>query len=234
MHGTSDWADVASGPVSGLLASGAFYASQTLWTAAGVAVAVLMGCGAIWAALRAAHPRRRLTYATSHAPLIHEPVGGALEIRCNGTLLADPHLVRIVLTNPGRMGHPERRLRPRSADPGGPRCALCGAGRHRSGAQRCRAPARRPPRFRTEDRSGPHRLRHDRHLSSPGRHSPDLPLPPLAPGRQGGADPSPGGLALGRHAPGPAGPSVAPAHGHPDATPRHIAQLNRTRLNDAR
>ncbi|MDX3586731.1 hypothetical protein [Streptomyces europaeiscabiei] len=106
MHGTSDWVDVASGPVSGLLASGAFYASQTLWTAAGVAVAVLMGCGAIWAALRAAHPRRRLTYATSHAPLIHEPVGGALEIRCNGTLLADPHLVRIVLTNPGRRDIP--------------------------------------------------------------------------------------------------------------------------------
>lgn len=84
------------------LASGPFYAAETFWTAAGVAVAVVVGCGAIWAALRAAHPRRRLNYSVSHTPLVHRRVDGCLEIRRNGTLLADPHLVTVVLTNPGR------------------------------------------------------------------------------------------------------------------------------------
>ncbi|GAA5029550.1 hypothetical protein [Streptomyces siamensis] len=88
------------------VASGAFYTAETFWTAAGVAVAVLMGGGAIWAALRASHPRRRLTYTTGHDPLVNQLVGGRLEIRRNGTLLTDPHLVRLVLTNPGRRDIP--------------------------------------------------------------------------------------------------------------------------------
>ncbi|MEV7341074.1 hypothetical protein [Streptomyces sp. NPDC093544] len=88
------------------VASGAFYTAETFWTAAGVAVAVLVGCGAIWAAFRAAHPRRRLTYATNHSPLVHQRIDGSLEIRRNGTLLTDPHLVRLVLTNPGRRDIP--------------------------------------------------------------------------------------------------------------------------------
>ncbi|MFD9459769.1 hypothetical protein [Streptomyces sp. NPDC060027] len=88
------------------VASGAFYTASTFWAATGVAVAVLTGGGAIWAALRASHPRRRLTYSTGHDPLVDPLVGGRLEIRRDGTLLTDPHLVRLVLTNPGRRDIP--------------------------------------------------------------------------------------------------------------------------------
>ncbi|WP_344606919.1 hypothetical protein [Streptomyces glaucus] len=84
------------------VASGAFYTEDTFWTAAGVAVALVVGCGGVWAAFRAAHPRRRLTYTVSHRPLVHRHIGGNLEVRRNGTLLTDPHLVEVVLTNPGR------------------------------------------------------------------------------------------------------------------------------------
>jgi hypothetical protein len=34
--------------------------------------------------------------------LVQRRIDGSLEIRRNGTLLADPHLVTVVLTNPGR------------------------------------------------------------------------------------------------------------------------------------
>ncbi|MGI5460011.1 hypothetical protein ACQEWB_44000 [Streptomyces sp. CA-249302] len=84
------------------LASGPFYLTEVFWTAAGVPAAVLVGCGAIWAAFRASHPKRRLTYAVAHSRLVRRRSDGGLEIRCNGTLLADPHLVTVVLTNPGR------------------------------------------------------------------------------------------------------------------------------------
>ncbi|MCI3278092.1 hypothetical protein [Streptomyces cylindrosporus] len=83
-------------------ASGPFYATDTFWAAAGVVVAVLGGWGAIWAAFRVSHPRRRLTYAVTHARLVRRRIDGSLEIRRNGTLLADPHLVTVVLTNRGR------------------------------------------------------------------------------------------------------------------------------------
>ncbi|WP_329262617.1 hypothetical protein OG223_45790 [Streptomyces sp. NBC_01478] len=89
-------------PTSLPVASGAFYTLEAFWTAAGVAVAVIVGCGAIWAAFRAAHPRRRLNYSVDHAPLVDRHIGAGLEIRRNGTLLSDPYVVTVVLTNPGR------------------------------------------------------------------------------------------------------------------------------------
>ncbi|MFD9316165.1 hypothetical protein ACFWDQ_00335 [Streptomyces sp. NPDC060053] len=88
------------------VASGPFYATETFWTAAGVAVAVVVGCGAIWAAFRAAHPRRRLNWTVGHAPLVRRPIDGSLEISRNGTQLINPHLVTVVLTNPGRRDIP--------------------------------------------------------------------------------------------------------------------------------
>ncbi|MFJ6836198.1 hypothetical protein [Streptomyces sp. NPDC091209] len=88
------------------VASGAFYTANTFWAATGVVVAVLTGGGAIWAALRTSNPRRRLTYSTGHDPLVDPLVGGRLEIRRNGTLLMDPHLVRLVFSNPGRLDIP--------------------------------------------------------------------------------------------------------------------------------
>jgi len=83
-------------------ASGPFYLLDTFWTAAGAAGTVVVGLGAIWAAFRVAHPRRRLTYRVSHRPLVRRRLDGSLEIRRNGTLLSDPHLVTVVLSNPGR------------------------------------------------------------------------------------------------------------------------------------
>ncbi|MET9085446.1 hypothetical protein ABZX77_26780 [Streptomyces sp. NPDC004237] len=90
-------------PSAQLVASaGPFYATETFWTAAGVAVAVLVGCGAIWAAFRTAHPRRRLNCTISHTPLVRPALNGSLEVSHNGTALTDPYLVEVVLTNPGR------------------------------------------------------------------------------------------------------------------------------------
>ncbi|MEU9171260.1 hypothetical protein AB0D34_26245 [Streptomyces sp. NPDC048420] len=73
--------------------------TDAFWT---VAVTVVFGCGGIWTAFRTTHPRRRLTCTVSHAPLVRGPVDDSLEIRRNGTPLTDPHLVTVVLTNPGR------------------------------------------------------------------------------------------------------------------------------------
>ncbi|MFF3445871.1 hypothetical protein ACFYXJ_01890 [Streptomyces sp. NPDC002667] len=84
------------------VASGAFYTASAFWAATGVGVAALTGGGAIWAALRTSHPRWRLTYSTDHDPLVDPLLGGRLEIRRDGILLTDPHLVRITLVNPGR------------------------------------------------------------------------------------------------------------------------------------
>lgn len=84
------------------VASGAFYTAETFWTAAGVAGTVLVGVLAMWSAFRSAHPKRRLNYTLSHRPLVRRRVDGSLEIRHNGTLLSDPHLVEVVLTNAGR------------------------------------------------------------------------------------------------------------------------------------
>ncbi|MFG2378387.1 hypothetical protein ACGFY9_43910 [Streptomyces sp. NPDC048504] len=93
---------MAAAPAPLPVASSAFYTLDAFWTAAGVAVAVIVGCGAIWAAFRAAHPRRRLNYSVAHAPLVDRCIGAGLEIRRNGTLLSDPYVVTVVLTNPGR------------------------------------------------------------------------------------------------------------------------------------
>jgi hypothetical protein len=88
------------------VASGTFYTDQTFWAAAGVAAAVLVGLGAIWAMFRSAHPRRRLHYTVRASRLVPRPMDGGLEIRRNGTLLTDPHYVEVVLANPGRRDIP--------------------------------------------------------------------------------------------------------------------------------
>lgn len=93
MYDVSSARAVASGPV---------YASETFWTAAGVAVAVLVGLGAIWAAFRTAHPRRRLNCSVTHTPLLPWSIDGRWEVRHNGTQLTDPHVVTVVLSNRSR------------------------------------------------------------------------------------------------------------------------------------
>ncbi|MFE5917201.1 hypothetical protein [Streptomyces sp. NPDC056468] len=88
------------------VASGAFYTGETFWTAAGVAGTVLVGFLAMWTAFRSTHPKRRLNYTVSHQPLVQQVMYGSLEIRWNGAILTDPHVVRLVLTNPGRWDIP--------------------------------------------------------------------------------------------------------------------------------
>jgi hypothetical protein len=84
------------------VASGPLYASQTFWAAAGVAVAVLVGCGAIWASFRTAHPRRRLDCTVTHVPLMPWTVDDRWEVRYDGIQLTAPHVVTVVLSNRGR------------------------------------------------------------------------------------------------------------------------------------
>jgi hypothetical protein len=84
---------VASGSVSGV---------DTFIAAAGVVATVVLGYGGIWAVFRAAHPRRRLTYTVSHAPLVDGPGSGNLDFSHNGILLTDPQVVTVTLANTGR------------------------------------------------------------------------------------------------------------------------------------
>ncbi|MFC8343266.1 hypothetical protein [Streptomyces sp. NPDC057280] len=83
-------------------ASDSFYAADTVVAAAGVVATVVVGWLGIWAVLHVAHPRRRLTYTVTYAPLVPGVHDGSLVISHNGTPLADPHMVTVTLTNPGR------------------------------------------------------------------------------------------------------------------------------------
>ncbi|MFE9360898.1 hypothetical protein ACFYPB_43525 [Streptomyces olivaceoviridis] len=79
---------------------GPFWTSEIFWGA----VAALAALGAIWATLRAAHPRRALSYDFNVMPLVqqHEGLSGALEIRFNGNVVQDPHIIWAGLANSSR------------------------------------------------------------------------------------------------------------------------------------
>jgi hypothetical protein len=81
-----------------------WYASGTFWAIAGVVVAIIFGTGAIVAAYRSQNPRRRLNvYVSSSTPLVHEKGKLlALEVRSDGEVLKNPHLVTVVIVVRGR------------------------------------------------------------------------------------------------------------------------------------
>lgn len=85
-----------------MVVGGQWYASGTLWTAAGVVVALVVGVVTL---LIAWVPRQRLFYAMPRVtPLLWAPSGmrSNLELRHCGTLLTEPRLVEVVLTSRGR------------------------------------------------------------------------------------------------------------------------------------
>lgn len=79
---------------------GPFWKSDIFWGA----VAALAALGTIWATMRAANPRRTLHYEFNVMPLVqqHEGLTGSLEIRFNGNLLQDPHIIWAGLSNMGK------------------------------------------------------------------------------------------------------------------------------------
>ncbi|MEU9917822.1 hypothetical protein [Streptomyces sp. NPDC051001] len=87
-----------------VIAADPFWASGTFWAAAAVVVAVLVGIGAMWATLRAAHPKRRIAYDSEATAIVasNHPLGSTLEVRRNGILLTNPYIVRVDIKNTGR------------------------------------------------------------------------------------------------------------------------------------
>ncbi|RSS79503.1 hypothetical protein [Streptomyces sp. WAC06614] len=87
-----------------LSASDPFYKSGTFWAAGAVVAALLVGAGTMWAALRAANPKRRIEFWMKDTPLLrdHRTLSGHLEVLRNGSTLADPRLVRVLVRNSSR------------------------------------------------------------------------------------------------------------------------------------
>jgi hypothetical protein len=86
-----------------------WYASATVWAAAGVVVALLVGVAASAVAYVVGFPKRRLLYGMPvMTPLLstEADVKGDLELRRHGTLLADPHVLEIRLIGRGRKDIP--------------------------------------------------------------------------------------------------------------------------------
>jgi hypothetical protein len=86
-----------------------WYTSGTFWAGAGVAVAALVGGATVVVTYMGAFSRRRLLWgASTVAPLLSAPDGvrGKLELRHDGQLLTDPHVLEVVLTVQGRRDIP--------------------------------------------------------------------------------------------------------------------------------
>jgi hypothetical protein len=85
-----------------IVAAGHWYGSATFWAVAGVAATLLVGVPAI---LVARVPRQHLYYHASPViPLLNTRHGGLtnLEVRHNGRILADPHVLDLRLLARGR------------------------------------------------------------------------------------------------------------------------------------
>lgn len=83
----------------------AWYESATFWAAATAFVAVAGIASTTWATLRAANPKRRLSYSMGYTRLLasnSSRAHGALQVSHGGTGLSNPHFVRLRLTNTSR------------------------------------------------------------------------------------------------------------------------------------
>ncbi|GGP78529.1 hypothetical protein [Streptomyces melanogenes] len=81
-----------------------WYENAAFWSGAGVAVAIAAIVVGAWATLRAAYPRRRLTYyLRSIAPLIPPTASrhGRVAVEIGSVALTDPHVLHVELANPG-------------------------------------------------------------------------------------------------------------------------------------
>lgn len=82
-----------------------WYASGTVWGAAGVVAALLSIVVLAWVALRIAYPKRRLLYSMPVVtPLLNAgpDLPCDLEVRCGGAILRYPHVATVKLINKGR------------------------------------------------------------------------------------------------------------------------------------
>ncbi|MWA08115.1 hypothetical protein [Streptomyces sp. BA2] len=88
--------------------TGPFWTSGTFWGAAGVIVAMVSGVAAVWATLQSAHPKRQLVYDYEVTSIVtrNHTLANTLELRRNGELLINPHVVRIDIRNTGRRDIP--------------------------------------------------------------------------------------------------------------------------------
>lgn len=76
-----------------------FYTSGTFWAAIAALAAVAT---AVITFVRRSPKQRRLTYRLEAIPLLHGETSMDIEIRRNGVLLEEPHLVQYVMSNPSR------------------------------------------------------------------------------------------------------------------------------------
>ena len=87
-----------------------WYASGTLGSAAGVAVAIVASVATAWVTWRVGYPRRRLSYQLRAATRLLNPdardMAGDLEVRRSGTVLCDPKVATVELANQGRIDIP--------------------------------------------------------------------------------------------------------------------------------
>lgn len=89
------------------LATGDLYGPATFWaTVAAASVAIPSTVAIMWVTVRVGRPKRRLLYRMLvSAPLISadQHLRHGLEVRRDGRLLTDPHIVSIELSNQGRV-----------------------------------------------------------------------------------------------------------------------------------
>ncbi|MCM2388766.1 hypothetical protein [Streptomyces albipurpureus] len=86
-------------------ASSEWYTSGTLWTTVATSlVALLVGAAGAWAAIRSAHPVRRLTYQLKKnvALVDDDQYSSHLTVSHDGAVLQAPRIAEIVVTNVGR------------------------------------------------------------------------------------------------------------------------------------
>ncbi|MFD5115189.1 hypothetical protein ACFWNG_23195 [Streptomyces sp. NPDC058391] len=93
-----------------MMLAGEWYESGNFWAASAVFATLAAGAAAVWAALRAAYPKRRLTYFLANKTrLLARPSGlseGVLTVTHNGNVLMDPHIVEVQIANTGRRDIP--------------------------------------------------------------------------------------------------------------------------------
>jgi hypothetical protein len=91
-----------------VLASGSWYASATLWAAAGVVAVLVVGAATIMATYRVAANRQKLVYTLRHTPLLsrNASYGDLLTVTYSGKQITEPAVLSIWLTNVGKKDIP--------------------------------------------------------------------------------------------------------------------------------
>ncbi|MBB5871876.1 hypothetical protein F4553_005255 [Allocatelliglobosispora scoriae] len=94
-----------------MLTAAPWYTSGTFWSAIGIPVAIIIAIVTIWATFRITHPKRQLFYSMPVAtPLLNvpsgDPVRRGLEVRRDGVVPADPHVLEVRISSNSRRDIP--------------------------------------------------------------------------------------------------------------------------------